>query len=264
MDTASVRGQVRTVVIAVVLFVCLAGLALAILLQRRARTAERLRLEERARNELEHRVAERTADLARVNEQIELEIAERRLTEQELRKTQADLIQAGKLAGLGQMSAALSHEFNQPLAAAKTYADSAALLIDRGRAGEARDNLLRISGLVDRMASISRHLRNFARKPNEKLGPVALDAVIDDTLEIVAARLKTADATLDVDLGKNPPAVVAGPVRLQQVLVNIITNAADAVEGQADRNIQLKARRKGAKVVLTVRDHGPGVPAAIY
>ncbi|MBW8447848.1 MAG: sensor histidine kinase [Arenimonas sp.] len=263
MDTASVRGQARTVVIALILFVCLAGLAIAILLQRRARTTERLRLEEKARNELEHRVAERTADLARVNQQIELEIAERRLTEQELRKTQADLIQAGKLAGLGQMSAALSHEFNQPLAAAKTYADSAALLIDRGRTAEARDNLSRISGLVDRMASISRHLRNFARKPNEKLGPVGLDAVIDDTLEIVAARLKAADATLDVDLGRHPPAVVAGPVRLQQVLVNIITNAADAVEGRADRTIELKARRKGAKILLTVRDHGPGVPAAI-
>ena len=263
MDTASVRGQARTVVIAVVLFVCLAGLAIAILLQRRARTAERLRLEERARNELEHRVAERTADLARVNEQIELEIAERRLTEQELRKTQADLIQAGKLAGLGQMSAALSHEFNQPLAAAKTYAESAALLIERGRTSEARDNLSRISGLVDRMASISRHLRNFARKPNEKLGPVALDTVIDDTLEIVAARLKTADATLDIDLGRSPPAVVAGPVRLQQVLVNIITNAADAVEGQANRHIELKARRKGSRVAITVRDHGPGVPPAI-
>lgn len=263
MDTASVRGQARTVVIAVILFVCLAGLAIAILLQRRARTAERLRLEERARNELEHRVAERTADLARVNEQIELEIAERRLTEQELRKTQADLIQAGKLAGLGQMSAALSHEFNQPLAAAKTYADSAALLIDRGRTEEARDNLSRISGLVDRMASISRHLRNFARKPNEKLGPVGLDAVVDDTLEIVAARLKAADATLDVDLGRHPPAVVAGPVRLQQVLVNIITNAADAVEGQRNRTIELKARRKGGRVLLTVRDHGPGVPASI-
>lgn len=263
MDTASVRGQARTVVIALILFVCLAGLALAILLQRRARTAERLRLEERARNDLEHRVAERTADLARVNEQIELEIAERRLTEQELRKTQADLIQAGKLAGLGQMSAALSHEFNQPLAAAKTYADSAALLIDRGRTEEARDNLSRISGLVDRMASISRHLRNFARKPNEKLGPIGLDAVVDDTLEIVAARLKAADATLDVDLGRHPPAVVAGPVRLQQVLVNIITNAADAVEGQRNRTIELKARRKGGRVLLTVRDHGPGVPASI-
>lgn len=263
MDTASVRGQARTVVIAVVLFVCLAALAIAILLQRRARTAERLRLEEKARNDLEHRVAERTADLARVNEQIELEIAERRLTEQELRKTQADLIQAGKLAGLGQMSAALSHEFNQPLAAAKTYADSAALLIDRGRSGEARDNLLRISGLVDRMASISRHLRNFARKPNEKLGPVALDEVIDDTLEIVAARLKVANATLDVDLGRGHLAVLAGPIRLQQVLVNIITNAADAVEGQANRNIEFTARRKAGKIVIAVRDHGPGVPASI-
>ncbi len=263
MDTASVRGQARTVVIAVVLFVCLAGLAIAILLQRRARTAERLRLEERARNELEHRVAERTADLARVNEQIELEIAERRLTEQELRKTQADLIQAGKLAGLSQMSAALSHEFNQPLAAAKTYADSAALLIDRGRTGEARDNLSRISGLVDRMASISRHLRSFARKPNEKLGSVTLDAVIDDTLEIVAARLKAANATLDVDLGRGGLSVLAGPIRLQQVLVNIITNAADAVEGQANRSIELKACRKGGKVVISIRDHGPGVPAAI-
>ena len=263
MDTASVRGQARTVVIAVVLFVCLAGLAIAILLQRRARTAERLRLEERARNELEHRVAERTADLARVNEQIELEIAERRLTEQELRKTQADLIQAGKLAALGQMSAALSHEFNQPLAAVKTYADNAAVLIERNRVTEARDNLSRISGLVDRMASISRHLRNFARKPNEKLGPVTLDAVIDDTLEIVAARLKAANATLDVDLGRGGLSVLAGPIRLQQVLVNIITNAADAVEGQANRSIELKARRKGGKVVISIRDHGPGVPAAI-
>jgi len=113
------------------------------------------------------------------------------------------------------------------------------------------------------MASISRHLRNFARKPNEKLGPIGLDAVVDDTLEIVAARLKAADATLDVDLGRHPPAVVAGPVRLQQVLVNIITNAADAVEGQRNRTIELKARRKGGRVLLTVRDHGPGVPASI-
>ncbi|MFX7329468.1 sensor histidine kinase, partial [Acinetobacter baumannii] len=81
---------------------------------------------------------------------------------------------------------------NQPLAAAKTYADSAAMLIDRGRVPEAQDNVRRISGLIDRMASISRHLRNFARKPNEKLGPVPLPEVIADTLEIIAPRLKAA------------------------------------------------------------------------
>ena len=185
------------------------------------------------------------------------------MTEQELRKTQADLIQAGKLAGLGQMSAALSHELNQPLAAAKTYADSAAMLIDLERVPEARDNVRRISGLIDRMASISRHLRNFARKPNEKLSAVALDAVIADTLEIVSARLKTADADLLIDLGGDAAMVHAGFVRLQQVLVNLITNAADAVEGLDDRRIHVVAERQSEKVILTIRDHGGGVPAAI-
>jgi two-component system C4-dicarboxylate transport sensor histidine kinase DctB len=263
MDTASVRAQARTTIIAIVLFLALASLALAIVMQRRARLAERMRMQLEAHNELEHRVEERTADLALVNERIEEEIAERRLTEQELRKTQADLIQAGKLAGLGQMSAALSHELNQPLAAAKTYADSAAMLIDLERVPEARDNVRRISGLIDRMASISRHLRNFARKPNEKLGSVALDAVIADTLEIVSARLKTADADLLIELGSDAVMVHAGFVRLQQVLVNIITNAADAIEGLADRRIHVSAERQNEKIILTVRDHGAGVPAAI-
>ncbi|MBB3978223.1 two-component system C4-dicarboxylate transport sensor histidine kinase DctB [Rhizobium azooxidifex] len=263
MDTSSVRTQARTMLIAVLLFLGLAGLAIAIVIQWRARAQERMRMQIEARNELEHRVEQRTADLARVNRRIELEIAERRMTEQKLRETQADLIQAGKLAGLGQMSAALSHELNQPLAAAKTYADSAAMLIDRDRVDEARDNVRRISGLIDRMASISRHLRNFARKPNEKLGPVVLSAVLTDTLEIVAARLKSADATLLVDLGKTPVVVHAGSVRLQQVLVNIITNAADAVEGLSDRRIHIDAVRDEGRVAITIRDHGPGVPAAI-
>nr|WP_210105654.1 sensor histidine kinase [Neorhizobium galegae] len=262
-DTASARAQAQTVVIAGFLLLCLAGLGLAILLQRRQRLAERLMLQAEAQGELERRVVERTADLARVNTRIEEEIAERRLTEQQLRQTQADLIQAGKLAGLGQMSAALSHEFNQPLAAAKTYTDSAAVLIERGRLEEANDNIRRISALIDRMASISRHLRNFARKPNEKLGPVLLDEVIRDTLDIVAARLKAADAMLVVDLSSPDLAVEAGFVRLQQVLVNIITNAADAMEGLEEREIEISARPEDGLVAIFVRDHGPGVPAAI-
>jgi two-component system C4-dicarboxylate transport sensor histidine kinase DctB len=262
-DTASVRTQALTTVAAAMLFLCLAGLAVAIIVQRRTRLRERILMQEQAQEELERRVEERTADLARVNVRIEAEVAERRLTEQQLRQTQADLIQAGKLAGLGQMSAALSHEFNQPLAAAKTYADSAALLIERGRTAEASDNVRRISSLIDRMASISRHLRNFARKPNEKLGAVRVEEVMRDTVEIVAARLKAAGATLDIDLGAEPLIVQAGSVRLQQVLVNVISNAADAVEGLDDRRISVEARREDERAVLTVRDHGPGVAAAI-
>lgn len=262
-DTASVRTQALTTTIAALLLICLAGLAVAILWQRRVRLNERISMQAEAQTELERRVDERTADLARVNVQIEEEVAERRQTEQQLRRTQADLIQAGKLAGLGQMSAALSHEFNQPLAAAKTYADSATLLIERGRTDEASDNIRRISGLVDRMAAISRHLRNFARKPNEKLGPVPIEDVVRDTMEIVAVRLKVAAAEIDIDLGPEPLVVRAGFVRLQQVLVNVISNAADAVEGLDDRDIRLRAWRDGEKVVLAVSDHGPGVPAAI-
>ena len=113
------------------------------------------------------------------------------------------------------------------------------------------------------MAAISRHLRNFARKPNEKLGSVSLDEAMHDTLEIIAWRLKAADAELLLDLGPRPPVVRAGSVRLQQVLVNVISNAADAVEGLDDRRIEVSAFEEAGKVVLTVRDHGPGVPAAI-
>ncbi|ABR63487.1 sensor histidine kinase [Sinorhizobium medicae] len=261
-DTGSVRTQALTTVAAVLLLLCLTGLAIAIFIQRRARLRERILMQEQAQEELERRVEERTADLARVNTQIEAEIAERRLTEQQLRQTQADLIQAGKLAGLGQMSAALSHEFNQPLAAAKTYADSAALLIERGRTAEASDNVRRISGLIDRMASISRHLRNFARKPNEKLGPVRLDEVMHDTLEIVAARIKTAGAKMDIELDGDLM-VRAGSVRLQQVLVNVISNAADAVEGLDDRTLSVRAWREDGKAVLTVRDRGGGVAPSV-
>jgi two-component system C4-dicarboxylate transport sensor histidine kinase DctB len=262
-DTASAYRQTYVSVAAALLVLGLAALLAAIVAQRRARLAERMQTQQTAQAELEQRVAERTADLALVNTRLETEVSERRATEQQLRQTQSDLVQAGKLAALGQMSAALSHEFNQPLAAVKTYADNAVVLIERDRITEARDNVTRISALTDRMATISRHLRNFARKPNEKLGPVDLADVVADTLEIVAWRLKAADATLNIDLGPTPLTVRGGAVRLQQVLVNIVSNAADAVEGLDNRAIDLVARKKSGRITITVRDHGPGVPPAI-
>lgn len=264
LDTASVRTQVLTTIAALVLLVALGAMGFAVWLERRARLAERLQVQQEAQEELERRVVERTADLANVNRLLKAEVAERRATERALRKTQADLVQAAKLAALGQMAAALSHEFNQPLAAARTYADNASLLIARGRTDEAAEAVQRIISLTERMASISRHLRNFARKPNEKLGPVLLDDIVRDTLEIVGWRLKAADAALAVKLGPSPLWVKAGAVRLQQVLVNVISNAADAVEGTENRTITLAAERVSrGKVAITVRDHGPGIPDAI-
>ncbi len=227
--------------------------------QRRARLTERLALQDHAKAELERRVAARTADLAQANALIQTEIAERRLTEQELRRTQGDLVQAGKLAALGQMSAALSHEINQPLAAARNYADSATILIDRGDTVRARENVGQILSLIDRMAAIARHLRHVARKPDAPLQDIALRAAVAEALVMVAPR----QVPVAVDIPDDLPAVRGGPVRLQQVLVNLLSNAADAMSDCADPQIEVTGRQRGARVLLTVRDHGPGVQAAI-
>ncbi len=263
LDTASARAQALTTMVALVLLIALGTTGAAVFLQRRARLAERLQVQREAQEQLERRVDERTADLAAVNRRLEEEVAERRATERALRKTQSDLVQAGKLAALGQMSAALSHEFNQPLAAARAYADNAAQLMERARLDEARQNIDRIGRLIERMGAISRHLRNFARKPNARLRPVDLAETVQDAQEIAAWRLRAADVTLDVDLGPEPLLVRAGAVRLQQVLVNILSNAADAVEGRPGRRITLTARREDEQVVIRIRDNGPGIPPAI-
>lgn len=125
---------------------------------------EKLAQQEKTKRALEAAVADRTSDL--------------RQALFDLKQTQNDLVQAGKLAGLGQMSAALSHELNQPLAAVKTYADNARAFLKRDNVQAADDNLGRISKMADRMASISAHLRNFARRPQQATGPLLLDKVI--------------------------------------------------------------------------------------
>ncbi len=263
LDTAYLRGQARLAVAAFMLALAVALSLAVVVAQRRARLAERIAMQAAAQTGLEVLVQERTADLMRVNRQIETEVAERRLTEQELRRTQADLVQAGKLAALGQMSAALSHEINQPLAAARNYADSAALLIDRGDGARARENIGQILSLIDRMATIARHLRNVARKPDEVLKVLAVPDVIADAMQIADARLGAAGATVSLDVPADLPAVRGGAVRLQQVLVNVLSNAADAVETLPDRQIDLTARSEGEGVIIAIRDRGPGVPAAI-
>lgn len=257
LDAGYLRAQARLVALA---FLAAALAVVVLIWQRRARLAERLALQSQTKAELELRVAERTADLAQANALIETEIAERRLTEQELRRTQGDLVQAGKLAALGQMSAALSHEINQPLAAARNYADSAAILIDRGDTVRAKENVGQILSLIDRMAAIARHLRNVARKPDAPLQDIVLRDAVMESLALVAPRLVQVAVELPDDL----PLVRGGPVRLQQVLVNLLSNAADAMADSADLRIEVTGRRAaGGRVLLTVRDHGPGVPLAI-
>ncbi len=237
--------------LALIVFSLLALISILGIAFLRHRTAQQIRTQKL----LERRVKERTAALSH-------EIEERRNTEEELRRTQATLIQAGKLSALGQMSAALSHEFNQPLAAVKSYAENARAFLDRGQVDEARDNIGRISKMADRMAAISKHLRNFARRPQEAVGPVSLLTVIDDALAVSEPRLKTSKVMLKYERPEQEPFVIGGHVRLQQVIVNLISNGIDAMNGEGLLELKVISTQNGWQI--NMRDHGVGIsPDAI-
>ncbi|MBU1303972.1 MAG: sensor histidine kinase [Alphaproteobacteria bacterium] len=208
---------------------------------------------------LERIVRDRTRELLTTNASLAHEAAERKSAVELLRKTQTELIQTGKMAALGQMSTALSHEINQPLSAVKTYAQNALVYLQRGRQAEAVDNIGRISELTDRMAAISRHLRNFARKPNPTFGATSIAKVIEDAMLVVQARLREQGVSVHTDLGDSDLLVRGGPVRLQQVVVNLVLNALDAMAGQPAPRIDIAVRALDDTVAITVTDTGHGI-----
>ena len=230
-----------------------------IVLDRRARARERMENNLRAKARLEKQVAMRTEDLNAANAQLRTEIEERKATEQALRKTQRELVQAGKLAALGQMSAALSHEINQPLTAVKAYADNATTFLERNRVEDAAANVSRISKMADRMAALSAHLRNFARRPQETVETVDLSAIAKDAIAVMDVRLNSVGAELVEDGLDQPNWVKGGRVRLQQVIVNLIANALDAMSALEHPKITLGIDRTDDNVSLTVTDIGPGL-----
>ncbi len=273
--TSGARAQAYAVLLSIILSTLLAILLLAFLSQRRARIEEIMQTQKEAHEQLEKRVANRTKDLNEVNAKLLEEVEERVAAERRLRKTQEDLIQAGKLAALGQMSAALSHELNQPLAAVKSYADNAEAYLERERPEEAKENIKRISELTDRMAAISKHLRNFARKPKEQLGPIPLATVVNDAIEIMSGKLRSRSASISVDVPGNEIWVHGGQVRLQQVLVNLISNALDVEIKSVNTTeastpevntpkvntpkIEIRAGVNDGRVKIEVRDNGKGL-----
>ncbi|WP_106161750.1 sensor histidine kinase [Hasllibacter halocynthiae] len=238
-------------------------LLLVALAQRIARRREIERSARAERDRLERRVRERTAELGAANGRLQREIAERRDAEARLKRTQEHLVQAGKLAALGKMSAALSHEINQPLAAIKSYASNAGAFLDRGREDEARENVRRIARMTDRVARISTHLRNFARRPDDALVAVDLRRAVEQALELMEPELRARGVRVAVDAPAAPLHAKGGEVRLQQVLVNILSNAVAAMGEADDPRIEIGITEAdgpgGPAVEVTVRDHGPGL-----
>ncbi|MGL4317705.1 MAG: sensor histidine kinase [Pseudomonas sp.] len=234
-------------------------LLLGLLLQRRRHYIERIALDARAKRELEIRVLERTRDLETLNNRLKDEVLEREQAQQELLRTQDELVQAGKLSALGTMSASISHELNQPLAAIRSYADNAGVLLDHQRIDDARNNLGLISELTGRMASIIAHLRAFARRDRHAPESVALQPALDDALALLAKRRRALDVELIRDLPDATLWVQAGETRLRQVLGNLLANALDALSEKAPpRRLWLSAEVTSDGVNLLLRDNGPG------
>jgi two-component system, NtrC family, C4-dicarboxylate transport sensor histidine kinase DctB len=235
------------------------GAVLFILTQRRLALSDRLQLEEQTNQKLEARVALRTEQLSGVNLDLRQQIKERREAEEALKIAQQDLVQAGKLSALGQMSAGISHELNQPLMAIRSFAENAESYLARGDPETAKSNLTRISDLARRMGRIIRNLRAFTRKEGEKMTDVNLVEVVNLALEMNEQRLLKEEVTVLWNPPQGAALVRGGEVRLQQVLVNLLSNGIDAMEGQAEKRFEITVETGLEKTTLSVRDTGPGL-----
>jgi two-component system C4-dicarboxylate transport sensor histidine kinase DctB len=213
--------------------------------------------------ELETRVAERTAELNRSNRALAAEMAEREVAETRARRLRDELAQANRLSTLGQIAAGVAHEINQPVAAIRTYAETGRALIAGGRARDADENLQEIARVTDRIGSITEMLRGFARRSSGAVGPVEVDAALDGALALLSGRIRDADATVERRPRRSDAKVVAGLIRLEQILVNLLQNALDAMRGQADPRIDISVATHEETVTITVADNGPGLDAAV-
>jgi two-component system C4-dicarboxylate transport sensor histidine kinase DctB len=220
---------------------------------------ERRRTLAEANTVLESRVQARTRALTATNAHLRREVKERQEAEAALKQAQADLVQAGKLSALGQMSAGISHELNQPLMAIRQFAENGTAFMERGKPEKAGENLGRIAEMAARMARIIKNLRAFARNESEPVAKVDLVQVISAAVELTEPRLKADGVTLDWDPAACGQAyALGGEVRLGQVFVNLINNAADAMMEQEARRISITLET-GPRLAVTVRDIGPGL-----
>ena len=233
---------------------------------RRIRVAEFKRYEDQARlalleaNEmLETRVGDRTRELVTTNEKLLREIQERKTTEEILKRTRSELVHAAKMATLGQMSAGINHELNQPLAAIRSYTDNARQLLAKQRHEEADWNMIQIGELTDRMVQLGIQLKEFSRKSRGTTGKVPLHAVVDGALEILSPAIRKSGVEIVTSIEPEDLEVKGNLVLLQQVMVNLLNNGLQALEGCEERTIKIRATAENGTALINILDTGKGI-----
>jgi two-component system C4-dicarboxylate transport sensor histidine kinase DctB len=244
------------------LLTMLAGGAL-FFMQSRVRAREHQQRRDKANAlRLERRVRDRTHELTMTNRKLEREIAERLAAEAQLVRAQEELVQAEKLAAIGQMSATLAHEYNQPLAAIRGYADNANRFLERSNHDKVGSNLERIANLVDRLAALSKTLLAFARKPDAESGHASVNRAIRDAIQVTEMKADNSGVRIFWEPGGDVE-VCGEELRLSQVFVNLISNAIDACASSGGE-IRLSRVVENGKAKIFVRDNGQGIaPEAI-
>ena len=211
------------------------------------------------RRAVRHKLASQAA-LQAAHDGLESTVAARTA---QLRAAQSELVHAGKMAVLGQMSAGMVHELNQPLTALRTLSESAGILLDQERPDEVRGNLRRITGMVDRLARLTSQLKTFAYKSELALVPIPLVRGIADAQALLGWGLTAHGITVEVDVQPATLCVMAEEAALGSVLVNLMRNAIDAMQEAPERRLRIEARAQGRRAILRVSDTGPGIRADI-
>lgn len=264
-----VFSDLRPVTLQATTHAALAGAAIGFLLlwllflsQRRrlAKGREEARaMLERANEELERKVAARTADLSEAVTGLQREVAERQRAEQTLRAAQDELVQAAKLAVLGQMATGITHELSQPLGAIRTLSANAVEFMHRGDLATAEKNLGIVGQLAEQAGGIITPLKTFARKSPAVSVAVDVAQAVDAALFLFDARLKKLNVTVNRNFGPKSTIAWCDQNRLQQVLVNLIGNAIDAMADEPHRSLSFSVESASSgQLALAVSDSGFG------
>ncbi len=265
-DIAAQRVFARTIATIAALAVVLSYVVLLYFLQRRKFVRDTLQTQaalQRANEDLEQKVGLRTKDLSDANQHLQIEIVERQRAEDTLKATLNELVHAAKMAALGKIVAGITHELNQPLAALQTLSANTVVFLARGQRDTVDSNLAMIGHLAQHMGKITAQLKLFARKSSIQRRPVDVASAIGNAKLLLAQVVRSRQTPVAVTTPPDAVYALCDSTRLEQVLVNLLGNALDAVADSDTGQIAVHCHAQGDSAVIEVHDNGEGISETV-